>query len=203
MYPVKFCYFGGFHAVVGKTLIIIPTILLAKGKHSQFVLCCLVRFTWKNMLHYAGVSCVIPGKTVVHYIFRHLQLQWKQFTCMLQFPNTMFVLFTLGEVMEDLAFKLLRVTPSTFQPTHARNLGNKFACFVNYDSDLNKWQKMSVNNAKLIDEYCHLNNAIENKTNQITGKSLTAFVLFEDFKIPWLSMTFPSFPWAKFKHLFW
>ena len=57
---------------------------------------------------------------------------------MLQFPNTMFVLFTLGEVMEDLAFKLLRVTPSTFQPTHARNLGNKFACFVNYKSDLNE-----------------------------------------------------------------
>ena len=40
--------------------------------------------------------------------------------------------------MEDLAFKLLDVMPSTFQPTHARNLGNKFACFVNYDSDLNK-----------------------------------------------------------------
>jgi len=44
--------------------------------------------------------------------------------------------FTLGEVMEDLAFKLLRVSPCTFQPTHARNLGNKFACFVNYDTDL-------------------------------------------------------------------
>ena len=38
--------------------------------------------------------------------------------------------------MEDLAFKLLRVSPCTFQPTHARNLGNKFACFVNYDTDL-------------------------------------------------------------------
>jgi len=48
------------------------------------------------------------------------------------------IILCTGEVMEDLAFKLLRVTPSTFQPTHARNLGNKFACFVNYDSDLNK-----------------------------------------------------------------
>ena len=43
---------------------------------------------------------------------------------------------------------------------------------------------MSVNNAKLVDEYCHLNNAIENTANQITGKSLTGFVLFQDFKIP-------------------
>ncbi|KAJ7394395.1 EEF1A lysine methyltransferase 1 [Desmophyllum pertusum] len=41
-------------------------------------------------------------------------------------------------VMEELAFKLLRVTPCKYQPTHERNLGNKFACFVNYDSDLNK-----------------------------------------------------------------
>lgn len=49
-----------------------------------------------------------------------------------------YCLFVSGQVMEDLAFKLLRVEPCKFQPTHASNLANKFACFVNYDSDLDK-----------------------------------------------------------------
>ena len=48
-------------------------------------------------------------------------------------------LLVSGQIMEDLAFKLLRVEPCKFQPTHARNLANKFACFVNYDSELDKW----------------------------------------------------------------
>ena len=39
--------------------------------------------------------------------------------------------------MEDLAYNLVKVTPCKFQPEHARNLGNQFACFVNYDSELN------------------------------------------------------------------
>jgi len=48
------------------------------------------------------------------------------------------IILCTGQVMENLAFKLLRVSPCKFQPMHSRNLGNKFACFVNYDSDLNK-----------------------------------------------------------------
>ena len=50
-------------------------------------------------------------------------------------------LLVSGQIMEDLAFKLLRVEPCKFQPTHARNLANKFACFVNYDSELDKWHR--------------------------------------------------------------
>lgn len=48
------------------------------------------------------------------------------------------IILCTGQIMEDLAFKLLRVKPCKFQPTHARNLANKFGCFVNYDSDLDK-----------------------------------------------------------------
>ncbi|PFX31229.1 EEF1A lysine methyltransferase 1-like [Stylophora pistillata] len=48
------------------------------------------------------------------------------------------IILCTGLIMEDLAFKLLRVKPCKFQPTHARNLANKFGCFVNYDSDLDK-----------------------------------------------------------------
>lgn len=48
------------------------------------------------------------------------------------------IILCTGQIMEDLAFKLLRVEPCKFQPTHARNLANKFACFLNYDSELDK-----------------------------------------------------------------
>lgn len=149
----------GFMMLEKHVTIMRTIIFLANSKQSQFLLCFLVRITWKTCCNMpvlfvsflARQSC-ITSSDICNYSESNLFL--------LQFPYTMFFLFTLGEVMEDLAFKLLRVTPSSFQPTHARNLGNKFACFVNYDSDLSKWQKMSVNNAKVITEYCQVNHAI-------------------------------------------
>lgn len=44
-----------------------------------------------------------------------------------------------GQVMGDLAYRLLSLSACKFQPKHARNLGNQFACFVNYETELNKW----------------------------------------------------------------
>ena len=43
-----------------------------------------------------------------------------------------------GQVMGDLAYRLLSLSACKFQPKHARNLGNQFACFVNYETELNE-----------------------------------------------------------------
>ncbi|XP_068754953.1 EEF1A lysine methyltransferase 1-like isoform X1 [Montipora capricornis] len=48
------------------------------------------------------------------------------------------IILCTGQVMEDVAYRLLEISPCKFQPKHARNLGNQFACFVNYESELNK-----------------------------------------------------------------
>ena len=43
-----------------------------------------------------------------------------------------------GAVMEDLAYKFLGVKKCIFRPTHARNLGNEFRCYTNYETGLNR-----------------------------------------------------------------
>ncbi|KAM7452137.1 EEF1A lysine methyltransferase 1 [Porites harrisoni] len=48
------------------------------------------------------------------------------------------IILCTGQVMEELAHKLLGLTPCKFKPIHSRNLSNPFSCFVNYDSGLNK-----------------------------------------------------------------
>ena len=65
-------------------------------------------------------------------------------------------LLVSGQIMEDLAFKLLRVEPCKFQPTHARNLANKFACFLNYDSELDKWQAFLLEDQQFVNSSTQL-----------------------------------------------
>ncbi|XP_013780059.1 EEF1A lysine methyltransferase 1-like [Limulus polyphemus] len=45
------------------------------------------------------------------------------------------IILCTGAVMEDDARKLLDIQPCNFSPQHARNLGNEFKCFVNFDFD--------------------------------------------------------------------
>ena len=40
--------------------------------------------------------------------------------------------------MQDLAKELLVLRPSKFKPKHTRNLMNEFACFVNYETELDQ-----------------------------------------------------------------
>ena len=44
-----------------------------------------------------------------------------------------------GQVVGDLAYWLLNLLACKFEPKHARNLGDQFACFVNYDIEFDKW----------------------------------------------------------------
>lgn len=41
-----------------------------------------------------------------------------------------------GEIMDDLATKLLNVHKCSFEPKHKNNLANQFACFTNFPSEL-------------------------------------------------------------------
>lgn len=43
--------------------------------------------------------------------------------------------YFLGEVMEETANELLKVTKSHFEVKHTRNLGNEIKCFTNFDVD--------------------------------------------------------------------
>ena len=43
-----------------------------------------------------------------------------------------------GQIMQDLAKELLVLRPSKFKPKHTRNLMNEFACFVNYETELDQ-----------------------------------------------------------------
>jgi len=47
-----------------------------------------------------------------------------------------FLINCLGEIMEELATKLLNVHKCSFQPEHNNNLANQFACFTNFSSEL-------------------------------------------------------------------
>lgn len=42
----------------------------------------------------------------------------------------------LGEIMEELAVKLMEVHKCSFEPKHKNNLANQFACFTNFVSEL-------------------------------------------------------------------
>lgn len=42
----------------------------------------------------------------------------------------------LGEIMEELATKLIKVHKCSFEPKHKNNLANQFACFTNFVSEL-------------------------------------------------------------------
>ncbi|KAI5749376.1 hypothetical protein M8J76_006859 [Diaphorina citri] len=46
------------------------------------------------------------------------------------------ILVCTGEIMQDLALRLLGVKKCKFIPRHKNNLANDFACFVNFDSGL-------------------------------------------------------------------
>lgn len=45
------------------------------------------------------------------------------------------VILCTGEVMSDLAERLLNVKPSGFRPSHRNNLANEFRCYSNFDLD--------------------------------------------------------------------
>ncbi|KAF4532815.1 hypothetical protein B566_EDAN002665 [Ephemera danica] len=44
------------------------------------------------------------------------------------------VLLCTGELMDDLAHRLLQVSKTPFQPKHSNNLGNEFRCYANYST---------------------------------------------------------------------
>ncbi|XP_015376911.1 PREDICTED: protein-lysine N-methyltransferase n6amt2 [Diuraphis noxia] len=46
------------------------------------------------------------------------------------------VILCTGEIMEELATKLLNVHKCSFEPKHNNNLANQFACFTNFSSEL-------------------------------------------------------------------
>jgi len=45
------------------------------------------------------------------------------------------IILCTGAVMEDLAQRLLGLVPVSFEPRHARCLGNEFKCYANYNMD--------------------------------------------------------------------
>jgi len=46
------------------------------------------------------------------------------------------VILCTGEIMEELATKILNVHKCSFEPKHKNNLANQFACFTNFLSEL-------------------------------------------------------------------
>ncbi len=50
-----------------------------------------------------------------------------------------------GAIMEKLAHKLLGLKTCAFVPTHARNLGNEFRCYANYETSL-LYQQLHITN---------------------------------------------------------
>lgn len=44
------------------------------------------------------------------------------------------IILCTGAVMEELAQKLLHLSPVSFVPEHAKKLANEFKCYANYDA---------------------------------------------------------------------
>ncbi|CAG8473862.1 7020_t:CDS:2 [Ambispora gerdemannii] len=54
-------------------------------------------------------------------------------------PEACKIIVCTGEVMSDLVERLIKARMTTFYPQHQGGLANEFRCFVNYQSEVLKW----------------------------------------------------------------